>query len=951
MTITRSIETHSLTSRTEEILRLIIYILSLRPGLRKAACFAQLSNLFLSTNPRDMIYEMIVAANLAPGNAKPIEHLVLSWPDSETINIADFKNIFQDFLKFYGLQNHQVVAALHNDTDHIHIHIVYNRFNIFTSRMKSINNGFTRRMNAMFNCFIEEKYGFSPSDHALFYKIDGEFYMSDFYNTSTAGIGLRDKRKRPGSQSVADQLASMIRSAIATSSTWDEFTCELRACGANVEEAKSGFVFAAPDSKGRLVHVAASRVCNEAERRHLASLFKAEVDPAGHGQPIPTDAVAIQPDPFNSSNMFESAYPYSRYSSRMSADGASISGYTAFLREICAVFPKGGHVFYERFRKKLSAHGSNKILLDRHRGDARALAPEEILELAPNIAALANSSQRVVFRPLLRSDILAFSGSRREIEQFCARGWTPALQQEDTIVFTGLAPDSPTRRELKSAAHAMGLTQRRNITIDIPANGKLGYALLRSLDTQLRNLGRVVTQLAQISIRNFVGFRTALQRVGQRAQEFPFMTQQKEVTNDRSIVNSIRQPDANNAADRSPVAVREPDQQPRRRVEPQIGRGSVVDRSDTSDTGLSREPERRDSHSRRASSRQQQVARGHRQDIQHDGDSAQKPDTASRRSGSASDPDRAEAISRRNVARARIIAHQYKLAVEYSPTRIVLFDRSKSAHVPLCEITSHKITPLKKLTSGLEERLQMSLGLPLAPCETDPTQDLIAAPDALVSDNSIDMFSADLTPPAPRPVKKKPRHLVIDFFDIDHDKLSIPDTSRITALADLDQLDLSELASITIEAKNVFDQNFARIDDVLHSSIQNGTIKPDVEIITNLAGTDLRHAYEEIVFLFEPSDANFVQYSSEKLRVIAVLDPHNPGAACDAIDPVNLQRIRLHREQPHADDIDDQITAFQKQLETTLSRHMTQYIEIETTAGPLAKVLFASLEYDDSPSI
>ncbi|PZX37961.1 relaxase/mobilization nuclease-like protein [Roseinatronobacter thiooxidans] len=974
MAVSKIIPSKNLTDTWSRIFRLVSYILALKEGTPEGKCIAFLSNLFFSSVPENMIYEMQIAANMAPHNAKPIVHQVISWPIREWFDNSLFENIFKDFIEFYDLSKHQVIGALHGDKAQIHIHFVYNKFNIFTEKTKSINKGFDRRMGAMFCSFIERKYGFSSAKNSSVYKIGDEFYISDFYDIRSAGSKIRDKSIRLEGESVAETITKVVRSAISTTRNWEEFQIVLLKHGAAVQSGlKSGLVYRAKDSNGHLVHVAASRICREARRDFLENLFGADFEKldvsaqVATSSPVTAKTGKLDPEPVISH--------YERYSSQGSSDAKSIKDYKKFLREIFSVFSGGGHVFYEKFSSKHAAPCGNRVLFDRRRGDCTALDPDEILELAPNIALVAQSSVRVGFRPLKDADIIAFTAIGSVIDQFCAQGWAPKVRQGNKVIFTGLPQDSQEAKVLRAAAGLLGMVETSDIEMDIAVGGAMASLenyehspaenaemaaiisantrqVLPALAARLQDLSGLVSKLVQIDFGNLIGLRGALRRVGGRIDHFLSPLNQEHCRNDATIQSAINQPFANGPFDASHLAAGEPDREPGGSFIAKAPGRSLADRPDPRDPGLGKGIGRIKDSARGPEGRQRYASGRYRQDAGHDGDSAQQPDKASAGFGSTSNPGGADAVSLLQLMRARIIANQYNLEVRYAETRIVLFRHiSEGDPVPVCEITAHKIRPLVRLTEKLGNALQEMLHLPVERGHVAPKREERPGRDAAPSDDSPFEFVQSVTEPRPQPVKRKPRHLVFDPFNIRVETPNESPSMRITTIGDLDLLDLAHLTSITLQARNLFDIGTAVQHEALLRGKQTNRIDLNVEINIELVVSEPRHAPEEIVFIFDPVDTGFESQNPEKCLVIPISDPADPGAACGAVSPENLQRITLHRECPRYDEIDTQIEAFKERLEKVLFYQLDRLIDFEHTSGSLEELLSARSDYDDSFSM
>lgn len=63
-------------------------------------------------------------------------HIILSFSteESQWLDFKDYKKIGYSVANYYGKANHQVVFALHEDTDNPHIHFAINRVNYITGK-------------------------------------------------------------------------------------------------------------------------------------------------------------------------------------------------------------------------------------------------------------------------------------------------------------------------------------------------------------------------------------------------------------------------------------------------------------------------------------------------------------------------------------------------------------------------------------------------------------------------------------------------------------------------------------------------------------------------------------------------------------------------------------------------------------------------------------------------
>ena len=93
-------------------------------------------NLFTET-VEDRQLEMALVADLAPGLNTPVEHLVISWPDNVAPTSEQVESLLDLQMRIWRMERHQAFAAVHGDTDHVHIHIAINRVDPLTGERVS----------------------------------------------------------------------------------------------------------------------------------------------------------------------------------------------------------------------------------------------------------------------------------------------------------------------------------------------------------------------------------------------------------------------------------------------------------------------------------------------------------------------------------------------------------------------------------------------------------------------------------------------------------------------------------------------------------------------------------------------------------------------------------------------------------------------------------------------
>ena len=71
--------------------------------------------------------EMIALAQETVHSRMPVNHWIFSWRESEQPTPEQVDELVDIFMQYMGLQDHQCVYALHDNTENFHVHIAVNR--------------------------------------------------------------------------------------------------------------------------------------------------------------------------------------------------------------------------------------------------------------------------------------------------------------------------------------------------------------------------------------------------------------------------------------------------------------------------------------------------------------------------------------------------------------------------------------------------------------------------------------------------------------------------------------------------------------------------------------------------------------------------------------------------------------------------------------------------------
>lgn len=205
--------------------------------------------------------ELLALAMQAPRSKNPFAHWILSWKRGELPTQAQFDQATQIFLDELGLTGHQVVYAVHQDTDNIHLHLVINRTHPESSIVIKPNGGFDIEAGHRAIARIEHVQGWSPEPNAR-YRVDPDGKVRRTGDPTSRRPRAPSQRAREieirtGERSAERIAIEDIAPIIARASSWPELHRNLAEVGVQYHKKGSGAlmqigdVFVKASSAGR----------------------------------------------------------------------------------------------------------------------------------------------------------------------------------------------------------------------------------------------------------------------------------------------------------------------------------------------------------------------------------------------------------------------------------------------------------------------------------------------------------------------------------------------------------------------------------------------------------------------------------------------------------------------------------------------------------------------------
>ena len=259
------------TSKAVRIERLAAYIRAPENESSTEKCIYAGARGFLTDTPASQAAEMLALAEDAVRSPDPVSHYVLSWREGERPSPDQVEEAVDILLDEMGLKGHQVIYGLHADTDNEHLHVMVNRVDPDTEKVRKINRGFDIEAVHRAVVRIEHAQGWAVDDNKR-YRLNrhGELERTRRDAASRPRRPSQqqlDRERRTGEKSGARKAIEIAAPIIAQAESWEALHTTLTMHGmryARAERTRRGAVVTIGD-----VTIKASRVGHEATLRSL----------------------------------------------------------------------------------------------------------------------------------------------------------------------------------------------------------------------------------------------------------------------------------------------------------------------------------------------------------------------------------------------------------------------------------------------------------------------------------------------------------------------------------------------------------------------------------------------------------------------------------------------------------------------------------------------------------
>lgn len=225
--------------------------------------------------------EMIALAEEAVRSKNPVSHYIASWREGEQPTPDQIEELIDIFLDEMELKVHQLIYAVHRDTDNIHLHIAVNRVHPETLKVIKPNRGFDIEAIHRAIARIERAQGWAREKNGRYVTLDdGSPVKSGRKGKAAPGQRQRDMEHRTGEKSAERIAQENVPQIIRDVMSWQELHKQLAAIGMRYVQKGSGALIYVGETA-----IKASRADRAASMSALQKRF-GEYEPAQDGLQI-----------------------------------------------------------------------------------------------------------------------------------------------------------------------------------------------------------------------------------------------------------------------------------------------------------------------------------------------------------------------------------------------------------------------------------------------------------------------------------------------------------------------------------------------------------------------------------------------------------------------------------------------------------------------------------------
>ena len=230
-------------SKATRINYLADYVISPEITNSHEKCIYSNARGFLSNDHATQKAEMLALAQEAVRSKDTINHYVLSWKENEQPTPQQIEEAIDIFAKELGVEGHQIIYGLHNDTDNVHCHIMINRVHPVTLKCVEINRGFDILAAHKAVARIEKKQGWQREEKGTYEVLENDQLVraiKDPDKLQEPNQRVKDVENRAGEKSAQRIAIEEATPILKNATSWQQLHDDLAKLGMRYEKVGSG---------------------------------------------------------------------------------------------------------------------------------------------------------------------------------------------------------------------------------------------------------------------------------------------------------------------------------------------------------------------------------------------------------------------------------------------------------------------------------------------------------------------------------------------------------------------------------------------------------------------------------------------------------------------------------------------------------------------------------------
>jgi hypothetical protein len=285
--IVKKISSKGKTSKSVRIRGLSNYIVNPSDNEQEKCTYSNTLN-FETDEFETQQLEMIGLAGANVRTKNPIDHWVMSWKDGEYPTNEQVDEAVKMLVKELGYENCQTLYGLHQDTTNCHVHVMLNRLDIETEKLKSNSMDIEKAHKAISK--IEKLQGWKREENGRYEVQESGLTVKSSRTKEAHSIPNKQRQmeSHTGEESVLRHCQNLAKPIIQKATTWEQLHEEFSKVGITYTKKGSGALITALEVSNKASQVDKAAGLSQLEKRLGAyvSANEAQLEQAKVNKPI-----------------------------------------------------------------------------------------------------------------------------------------------------------------------------------------------------------------------------------------------------------------------------------------------------------------------------------------------------------------------------------------------------------------------------------------------------------------------------------------------------------------------------------------------------------------------------------------------------------------------------------------------------------------------------------------